>query len=98
MSLEDATLSTPSTPDRAGRILAANELAHLAAGLDPETVTIAALAYCDGWTQDEIAAHLDYSRRTVGKKLKRFLEHTRMQAGLPAGVGGVSTAADGGGR
>ncbi len=39
------------------------------------------MSYVDGLTQDEIAEALDLSRRTIGKKLKRFLEHTRARAG-----------------
>lgn len=63
-------------------IAAASTLAELTAGLDSETVTIAVLAHVDGLTQDEIATALDLSRRTVGKRLKRFLEHTRARADL----------------
>ena len=63
-------------------VAAASTLAELLAGLDSETVTIAVLAHVDGLTQDEIALALDLSRRTVGKRLKRFLAHTRGRAGL----------------
>jgi RNA polymerase sigma-70 factor (ECF subfamily) len=55
-------------------------LARLTAGLDDETLTIAVMSHVDGLTQDEIAEALELSRRTVGKKLKRFLEHTRARA------------------
>ncbi|MBI5510080.1 MAG: sigma-70 family RNA polymerase sigma factor [Deltaproteobacteria bacterium] len=63
------------------RAAALRELAELTVGLDEETLTIAVLAYVDGMTQDEVAAAMDLSRRTVGKKLKRFLEHTRGRVG-----------------
>ena len=55
-------------------------LARLTEGLDSETLTIAVMSHVDGLTQDEIAESLDLSRRTVGKKLKRFIEHTRKRA------------------
>lgn len=55
-------------------------LARLTDGLDSETLTIAVMSHVDGLTQDEIAESLDLSRRTIGKKLKRFLEHTRRRA------------------
>ncbi len=57
-------------------------LARLTSGLDDETLTIAVMSHVDGLTQDEIAEALDLSRRTIGKKLKRFLQHTRERAGI----------------
>jgi RNA polymerase sigma-70 factor (ECF subfamily) len=71
-------------------------LARLTSGLDDETLTIAVMSHVDGLTQDEIAEALDLSRRTIGKKLKRFLEHTRTRAaadGIPwVGEGDGDTA------
>ncbi len=57
-------------------------LARLTSGLDDETLTIAVMSHVDGLTQDEIAEALDLSRRTIGKKLKRFIEYTRQRAGI----------------
>jgi RNA polymerase sigma-70 factor, ECF subfamily len=65
-----------------GRTHAAQELLDLTAGLDEETLTIAVMSHVDGLTQDEIALALDLSRRTVGKRLARFLAHTRARAGV----------------
>jgi RNA polymerase sigma-70 factor, ECF subfamily len=65
-------------PDRHAAAMA--ELAELVKGLDEETLTIAVMAHVDEMTQDEIAESLDLSRRTIGKKLKRFLEHARERA------------------
>jgi len=62
---------------------AAEELAVLTIGLDEETLTVAVMAHVDGLTQEEIAEALDLSRRTIGKRLKRFLAHTRARAELP---------------
>ncbi|MBN1961004.1 MAG: sigma-70 family RNA polymerase sigma factor [Deltaproteobacteria bacterium] len=62
--------------------LAASEIASLTLGLDSETLTIAVMAHVDGLTQDEIASSLDLSRRTIGKKLKRFSLHTQDRAGI----------------
>lgn len=63
---------------------AASELAELTLGLDEETLTIAVMAHVDGLTQDEIANSLDLSRRTIGKRLKKFAEHTQTRAGVMA--------------
>lgn len=68
-----------STPE-VGSLDGLDVLARLTEGLDSETLTIAVMSHVDGLTQDEIAEALDLSRRTVGKKLKRFLEHTRKRA------------------
>ncbi len=67
-------------------LAAVEELAVLTEGLDEETLTVAVMSHVDGLTQDEIAAALDLSRRTIGKRLARFLAHTRARAGLPAPV------------
>ncbi len=61
-------------PDRRSHAL--SELAALIEGLDEETMTIAVMSHVDGLTQDEIAESLGLSRRTIGKKLKRFADHT----------------------
>src|SRR5262249_10002876 len=75
-------------------------LARLTTGLDDETLTIAVMSHLDGLTQDEIAEALDLSRRTIGKKLKRFLAHTRAKAGAeklgwPAATHGDVSVDDG---
>jgi RNA polymerase sigma-70 factor, ECF subfamily len=44
---------------------------------DEETQTVAVLALIDGLSHDEIAEVLDLSRKTVGKKLARFLENAQ---------------------
>ena len=64
--------------------IAASELAELTCGLDADTLTVAVMAHVDGLTQDEIAAALALSRRTIGKRLKRFAEYTRARAGAGA--------------
>ncbi len=82
-----AALATEGTSKQTD---AALELSRLTEGLDAETVTVAVMSYVDGLTQDEIAAALDLSRRTIGKRLQRFLAHTRAKAGvaLKVAVGG----------
>lgn len=72
-------VATPSAgPDR--QALAIQELAELTRGLDDETLTVAVMSHVDGLTQEEIAAALDLSRRTIGKRLKKFMNHTRQRA------------------
>lgn len=82
-----------ATPDR--QPLALRELARLTEGLDEETLTIAVMNHVDGLTQDEIAEALDLSRRTIGKKLKRFVEHTRKRMDLELADEAAGTAVDG---
>jgi RNA polymerase sigma-70 factor (ECF subfamily) len=62
------------------RLQAAQQLAALTQGLDEDALTVAVMSHVDGLTQDEVAAALDLSRRTVGKRLKKFLSHTRKRA------------------
>ncbi len=73
--------------------VAQDNLVELTRGLDEETLAVAVMAYVDGLTQEEIAVALDLSRRTIGKRLKRFLAHTRGRAGLLLSEVGVTTAA-----
>jgi RNA polymerase sigma-70 factor (ECF subfamily) len=80
VQVEDAGAETANRmgPDRqAGALL---DLAELTRGLDEETLTVAVMSHVDGLTQDEIALALDLSRRTIGKRLKRFHEHTSRRA------------------
>jgi RNA polymerase sigma-70 factor (ECF subfamily) len=72
-------IATPTAgPER--HTLAIQELADLTEGLDDETLTVAVMSHVDGLTQEEIAAALDLSRRTIGKRLKNFMSHTRKRA------------------
>lgn len=59
------------------RAEALKEVIHLTAGLDRDVVVTAVLVHVDGFTQEEAAASLGVSRRTVGKRLKKFFAHTR---------------------
>lgn len=66
-----------------------HDLAFLTRGLSEEELTVAVLYHVDGYTQDDIAASLELSRRTVGKILARFETHVRKRAKraqLPATV------------
>jgi len=62
------------------RVERVSMVAELTRGLDEDTLVIAVMSHVDGLTQDEIAESLDLSRRTVGKRLKKFLAHTRRRA------------------
>jgi DNA-directed RNA polymerase specialized sigma24 family protein len=83
VSLDERDLRSEPAAVPQRQSAAASELAELTVGLDDETLTVAVLAHVDGLTQDEIAETLDLSRRTIGKRLKHFAEHTRMRAGIP---------------
>lgn len=45
--------------------------------LDARTREIGVRHYLDGMTQEEVAAHTGYSRKTIGKKLQLFEEQFR---------------------
>ena len=57
-----------------------HDLALLTRGLTEEELTVAVLHHLDGYTQDNIAASLDMSRKTVGKILGKFEEHVKKRA------------------
>lgn len=57
-----------------------HDLALLTRGLTEEELTVAVLHHLDGYTQDQIAASLDISRKTVGKILAKFEEHVKKRA------------------
>ncbi len=78
----EAQTATRVGPDR--QVHALLDLTELTAGLDEETLTVAVMSHVDGLTQDEIAEALDLSRRTIGKRLKRFHQLTRARAGVDA--------------
>lgn len=50
---------------------------RLLEGLDPESRQLAVLYYVDELTQEELAAELGLSRRTIGKRLQHLLDHAR---------------------
>ena len=56
-----------------------NKLADVDGGVLRE-LTVAVLHHLDGYTQDQIAASLDLSRKTVGKVLGKFEEHVKKRA------------------
>ena len=85
---EGRQASSVAGPDE--RAAAIAELAFLTEGLDDETLTVAVMAHVDGLTQEEIAEALELSRRTIGKRLKKFMTHTRKRAAkeqLPTELG-----------
>lgn len=80
---------------------ALQELAMLTQGLDEDTLTVAVMSHVDGLTQDEIADSLSLSRRTIGKRLKRFKAHTqklRSKAESAANPGPAAPVEDAHGR
>ena len=67
--------SSPSGEGAEGMVMALDELAALTQGLEPDALTVGVLIYVDGYTQEEVSQSLDVSRRTVGKRLKKFRKH-----------------------
>jgi RNA polymerase sigma-70 factor (ECF subfamily) len=53
---------------------ARQSLRLLVGDLDPETFEIGVLHLLDGFTQEEVAQRTGFSRRTVGKRLRRIQE------------------------
>lgn len=82
-------------PRQDARLTAMSELAWLTLGLDDETLTIAVMLHVDGLTQEEIAASLGLSRRTIGKRVHKFEEHVaaRRAAHPSGGAAGERAAA-----
>lgn len=64
-SLEALAGSSAAPPERA-------LVGQLLRSMDRKTSEIAILHHVEGWTQEEIAAHTGYSRKTIGKKLSLF--------------------------
>lgn len=53
---------------------------RLLEGLEPDARRLAVLYFVDELTQDELARELGLSRRTIGKRIARVLEHARAAA------------------
>ena len=81
IEMSEPIASSTVGPDQ--RLTASRELAELTRGLEDEVVMVAVMSHVDGMTQDEIALALDLSRRTIGKRLKKFVNHTRKRAAVP---------------
>lgn len=64
-------------------------LGSLLASLDERSREIAVLHFLDGMTQEEIAAHTGYSRKTIGVKLKAAAQTLR-EAFISSHCGGES--------
>lgn len=80
-SIEDAPEQAVPGQSQEQRAQALEEIKVLTEGLDEETLTIAVMSHVDGLTQEEIAETLGLSRKTIGKKLQRFMDVTRDRAG-----------------
>lgn len=76
-------------PGHASKVEAAQDLALLTRGEDPQTLTAAFLYFSEGHTTQEIGELLDLSRKTVGKLLARFTERCRKRSSRLGTKGGV---------
>jgi RNA polymerase sigma-70 factor (ECF subfamily) len=63
-----------------GRVEAAQDLALLTHGEDPEVISVVFLYYVEGYSTEEIAQALDLSRKTVSKQLAKFSERARKRS------------------
>jgi len=70
------------------RLVSRESLARVLAAVDERARAVFVLAFLDGLTQEEIAATLEVSRRTVVKKLDKL----RKMAGAILGEGGAANA------
>ena len=73
-SAQDSELEAALLADDGDALRTARRLMH---ALDSQSQRLAVLCFVDELTQDEIAAELGLSRRTVGKRIKALRAHAR---------------------
>jgi len=74
LEVREPTAFTEGEPENVVAQLGARQLsAQLLRRFDEETRTIAVLSLVDGLSRDEVAEVMGLSRKTVGKKLARFV-------------------------
>ncbi len=99
---EDDRALTPSSHARSPDAVVDWNLARsVLARFDDQTQAVAVGVFVDGMNHDEVADALGISRRTVSRKLERFVEGARRFIGLEGGVPAVgrpTPAAEGGHR
>jgi RNA polymerase sigma-70 factor (ECF subfamily) len=83
----DEALRGPARTRCDEQVMGADVLAKLARALDERAFEIACYRYFDDMTQEEIAALLGVSRKTVGKKLDDVREAVAALARAPAPQG-----------
>jgi RNA polymerase sigma-70 factor (ECF subfamily) len=77
-ALQLARVAVPEPASPQGKALLDRELAsEVLSQFDERTGVIALYALVDGMTQEEVAKALGLSRRTVGTRLRQFLERAR---------------------
>jgi RNA polymerase sigma-70 factor (ECF subfamily) len=81
---QGAVVSSPRAPCE-DQAISLDLLAKLVRDLDPEHCEVLAYRYLDDMTQDEIAALLGLSRKTIGHRLDRIREAVVRLAGAPEG-------------
>jgi len=75
---DPATLPEPAVEGESGGFAARALTAQLLRRFDEETRAIAVMSLVDGMSRAEVAEVLQLSRKTVGRKLTRFLERSRL--------------------
>ncbi len=86
---EDDQALTPSPHARGGDAAVDWNLARsVLARFDGETQAVAVGVFVDGMNHDEVADALGISRRTVSRKLERFVDGARRFIGFESGLAG----------
>jgi len=75
---DPATLPQAGDDGEVGRFAERELTAQLLRRFDEETQTIAVMSLVDGMSRDEVAEVLQISRKTVGRKLGKFIERSRL--------------------
>jgi RNA polymerase sigma-70 factor (ECF subfamily) len=78
---EESLAAEEPAPDLAHALASRNLAGRILARFDERTALIAVHHLVDGMTQEEVAAHLGISRRTVYARLTRFLEEAKALLG-----------------
>jgi RNA polymerase sigma-70 factor (ECF subfamily) len=84
----DGAIAPPARTACDDRVIGSDLLLKLVRELEPSESEVLAYRYLDDMTQDEIAALLGLSRKTIGKRLERIRDAVQRIAGSGEVAGG----------